>query len=42
MQQRSGSTSNAEMELAFDLKNPDSVLRWKPNAAYKYDSGTMT
>ena len=28
----------AEMDLAFDLKNPDSVLRWKPNAAYKYDS----
>ena len=29
-----------EMDLAFDLKNPDSVLRWKRNEAYNLESGT--
>ena len=29
-----------EMALAFDLKNPDSMLRWKPNEAYNATQAT--
>ena len=31
---------DAEMARAFDLQNPDSVLKWKPNQAYNAESGT--
>ena len=31
---------DAEMAAAFDLQNPDSVLKWKPSQAYNAETGT--